>query len=138
MGTASCGFLVWFDLMYCASLASLHGQAASNQSADYLLAALIVLLSYGGVFLVLDRWWLKYSAAHTATGRPNWLVIPFAGAFFALLNAYLLFPVLCTNCPATHWLMEATLASLSLGLKTWFVMLVFWALGFRSRYLNNS
>ena len=132
-GTVACALLTWPLVSLSLETRVGNSYQPEHDSPDSLMIGLLVFLSYYGVFVILDRWWLKHYAGKTSVERFNWLFIPFAGTFFSLLNIYLTAPQI----RVVDWFIEILLVSMGYGVLLVCVMFCFWAFGLVMRYVRG-
>lgn len=132
LGTAACALLTW------PVACSLMETWAANDSVlddipSSFIVGFVVFMSYIGVFVILDRWRTKHCASKTGGERVNWLLIPFAGAFFSFLNSYLAAPQIRAFAGVANWMSETLMFSLIWGTLMVCVMFCFWVFGYALR-----
>lgn len=139
LGTAACALLSWACILFELEDAATCRFGVFQYATDYSFVGLLVLLSYASAFLALDHWWLKYFAANASELRPNWLLIPFIGAFFSYFNVFVAWPPLTGICAEYYapGLVDAGFFGLTGGLFGVLLMFCFWAFGFVMRYTRN-
>lgn len=137
LGTLVCALLTW-PVAYWSMESWAANDSVLNDIPNSLMLGLVVFMSYIGVFVLLDRWWTKhYAHQFTDQERVTWLMIPFAGAFFSFLNAYLAAPQTYAFPGVTQWLREVLVFSFGHGVLMACVMFCFWALGSFVSYLHR-
>lgn len=148
LGTLACSFLLWTIFYKRAQTVAACSDYLAKwydgqlPKIDPKLIGLIVLLSYGGVFAILDRWRSRRlsPAATPPSELPNWCFISLIGTFIACLNASAIYPQLFDDCTphSLPWLLAAIVGGIGYGFLAFCVMFCFWVLGYVVRYTRGQ
>lgn len=142
LGTVACALLIWLALIFqveARTACETDKYISPGAPVNVWLIGLLVALCHISLFALLDRAWPKYTIILQSDSRPNWLIIPFAGAFFSCLNVFVAFPRLGEVCAAyeAHWLIDTLGFGVIYGFLAACVMFCFWAFGFVVRYTRG-